>query len=341
MISKLLLRLDASNMIGLGHLVRTMALVEQLKQINQNLVVDLATVDWQPRLNNSSNAIINHRINLASCHDIKTIIQHNQQWDVLIVDHYQLSAVWEKQLRSFCKMIVVIDDLANRSHDCDLLVDQNLYSDNLRYRNLIPTDSKQLLGPNFALLRSEINQYKMNSPSEKNRVFLFLGGGDNTIALQKILIACRADFFRNYFFDIVITDAYTHEHIRSLCQGSNHFHLHVNPSSILSLMQKSSLAIGAGGSTTWERFYFGMACILLSTAPNQIEGSKYLAQIGAIVYLGNIDEIDIAAMSQKFECIFKDQKRLSTMRRLCKTLVDGQGTSRVAGEIMNVYESKN
>jgi len=85
--------------------------------------------------------------------------------DWLIVDHYALDVRWERSLRSRCRRLMVIDDLADRIHDCDLLLDQNLGREPRDYAGLVPDCSAILVGPRFALLRPEfaaLRDYSLN-----------------------------------------------------------------------------------------------------------------------------------------------------------------------------------
>ena len=70
--------------------------------------------------------------------------------DILIVDHYGIDYRWESRLRPFCNRIMVIDDLADRKHDCDFLLDQNLGKSFQDYHGLVARSAKQFFGPEFA-----------------------------------------------------------------------------------------------------------------------------------------------------------------------------------------------
>ncbi len=102
--------------------------------------------------------------------------------DWLIMDHYALDAEWERRLRPHVERLMVIDDLANRSHDCDLLLDQNLVPENhARYRNLVPSTCRLLLGPRYALLGPEYRVWRRSlrpREGQVGRVLVFLGGSD-------------------------------------------------------------------------------------------------------------------------------------------------------------------
>ena len=81
--------------------------------------------------------------------------------DWIVVDHYGLDYRWERSLRTLAEHVFVIDDLANRRHDCDVLLDQNFNSPlHSRYAQLLPTGAKCLLGTSYALLGAAFRDRK-------------------------------------------------------------------------------------------------------------------------------------------------------------------------------------
>ena len=131
--------------------------------------------------------------------------------DWLIVDHYALDASWEAQLREHVGNIMVIDDLANRNHDCDLLLDQNLIAnEQSRYDGLLPKACARLIGPRYALLQNEYAELHPRTPPRRgviNRVLIYFGGADvnniTGLALSAFLSLNRKDIF----VDVVVNSS--------------------------------------------------------------------------------------------------------------------------------------
>ena len=207
-INKIIIRTDASLKIGSGHVMRCLTLADALRDLG-------AEVQFicQKHLGNlieliRSNNFIVHELPVSVNNYFRAVSENNskhepENWldtshqqdvvetinviqeihpDWLIVDHYSLGQIWETKLRPYVRKIMVIDDLANRPHDCDLLLDQNYVKDGpMRYEGLVPQSCTKLLGLQHVLLRSEFTDYKKQLPPKScnvQRIFLFFGGSD-------------------------------------------------------------------------------------------------------------------------------------------------------------------
>ena len=199
---KIAFRVDASSQIGTGHFMRCLTLADALKQrdaqirfISRHLPEHLRdmlaakALQFMP-LNSSSIESISddlaqsHWLGTSQHVDAQDTIQalSDQTWDWLVVDHYALDARWESVLRQTAKKTLVIDDIADRQHDCDVLLDQNFYADmQTRYTGKVPEHCQLLLGPRYALLREEFRQLREQITPRTGpvkRVLVFFGGVD-------------------------------------------------------------------------------------------------------------------------------------------------------------------
>lgn len=205
--------------------------------------------------------------------------------DWLVVDHYGIDKAWEQQLRPVVKQIFVIDDLANRPHDCDVLLDQNYTHRWDRYEGLVPQHCCQLLGPEYALLRPEFIaareklEKEGRPPFDPRKVLVFFGGMDpqnyTTQALQ--ILREIGDFAP----EVVIGTANPHRadveaQMRYFPDGQ----LHIQTDQMAEIMLRCSWYLGAGGSITWERMCLGLTGIVIPTAENQVEFSQALDHDG-------------------------------------------------------------
>ncbi|MEX6780098.1 UDP-2,4-diacetamido-2,4,6-trideoxy-beta-L-altropyranose hydrolase, partial [Limnospira fusiformis] len=210
---KVIFRVDSSAQIGSGHLIRCRTLAEELRRRGAevrficrehrgNLIHLLSQAAFPvtvlpPPPQSSGEMEENYQAWLgvsAETDAQETLLAlGGESADWLVVDHYGLDAVWERQLRPQVKQILVIDDLANRPHDCDVLLDQN-YSQlgEQRYQGWVPHSCRLLLGPRYGLLRPEYPLYRQAlSPhrGQVRRVLVFFGGTDSQNMTGKALEA--------------------------------------------------------------------------------------------------------------------------------------------------------
>lgn len=251
-------------------------------------------------------------------------------YDLLIIDHYQLAAEYETPLRPHCSHIMVIDDLANRQHDCDILLDQNLLPNaELRYQGYVPAHCQQLLGPKYALLRDEFYQASPH-PTEKNHLLVFFGGADADNLTSQTLLALQQLKFSACPVDIVIgANNPAKAQVTKLCQQLPTVKLHVQCNYMAKLMQQAQLMIGAGGSTHWERCYSGLPALVVTVAENQRATTRYLAELGACVWLGDTPDITSALLVKEISAYLAQPEQLNTMTRQAKNIIPAQAGTRL------------
>jgi len=209
-----------------------------------------------------------------------------QNWDWLIVDHYALDSRWESMLRQSANKILAIDDIADRQHDCDTLLDQNLYADmEARYVGKVPAHCQQLLGPRYALLRNEFKKLHeqvkpRNGPVR--RMLIFFGGIDADNHTGQTIEALSKIEIPEIHVDVVIGAQHpARTEIETTCTRHG-FVCHVQTDKMAELMAAADLAIGAGGITTWERCCVGLPTLVLCTADNQQRQVADAAQRGLL-----------------------------------------------------------
>jgi UDP-2,4-diacetamido-2,4,6-trideoxy-beta-L-altropyranose hydrolase len=255
------------------------------------------------------------------------------------VDHYALDAEWETAMRVCAKQVMAIDDLADRKHDCDVLLDQNYYSDlESRYTNLVPKHCKQLLGPKYALLRQEFapaRRERKIRDGKVERIFLFFGGSDLANETGKAIRAIRSLGRESLAVDVVVGEANPHyAEVASLCAELPGVTLYRQVGNIAELMASADLAIGAGGSTTWERCALGLPSIVVSLAENQVAIAEGVHQMGAQIYLGASGEVTPVVIADQIEQLLRNPQMLVSMSEKAQQLVDPDGARRVCDVLM-------
>lgn len=350
-------RADASIEIGTGHIMRCLALADALRKRGVQCCFIFRTHQGHLR-----DYIAQHEhevIELSAtegCFDAPTYPAHAawlgvdwsidakqtrhalgaQPADWLVVDHYALDRQWEQALKSHCKRLMVIDDLADRQHDCDLLLDQNLGRVAQDYRSLLALETPMLIGPKYALLRPEFAQWRARSLQRRGAqaklrsLLITMGGVDKDNATGKVLEALK---YCALHHDVMITvvvgphgpwidkvklQAAQLPWATRVLSGVNN---------MAQLMTQSDLAIGAAGSTSWERCCLGLPTIQVVLAVNQEAIATALDNAGAAVVI-DVDDL-FCALPQLLGEMAKGT-RLHAMSSFAGEVTNGTGSNTVA-----------
>ncbi len=263
------------------------------------------------------------------------------QPDWIIVDHYALDARWESLLRASCRRLMVIDDLADREHDCDLLLDQNLGRLTVDYQELVPQHCKLLIGPEHALLRPEFAMLRVSSLHRREvvtlrHVLVAMGGVDQHDATGRILDALRQCRLPDDCRISVIMGSRAPwlERVRELAADMPWpTEVQVNVSDVAQRMADCDLAIGAAGGTAWERCCLGVPTIMVVLADNQWGGARALQVTGAAELLGDADAIPLLP---GVLVRLLTEGGLQRMVQMAADVTDGQGTCRVRDSLFRL-----
>lgn len=260
--------------------------------------------------------------------------------DWLIVDHYALDERWERQLRSGCNKLMVIDDLADRKHSCDVLLDQNLGRDVSDYAELVPEGCAVLVGANYALLRPEfaaLREYSLRRRSllQVKQLLVTMGGVDKGDMTSQVLEALRKCKLPGDFHICVVLGggAPWLNRVRSISERMPWAtEVLVNVSDMAKLMAESDLAIGAAGSTSWERCCLGLPTILVVLAENQRRIGESLVESGAAVMLHA--ETLSGSICAAVEGLLSQRAQLAALTSNACDVSDGRGVNRVVSKLL-------
>lgn len=355
---KVVFRVDSSVEMGSGHLFRCLALADEIRKhgadilfvarnLNGNLgckVIDKGhRLAWlqQPAetaLGKGDSCGHTRWLNVSweiDAAQTLAALPPEQTVDWLIVDSYSLDARWEAKVRAAVKRIMVIDDLADRPHDADLLLDQNLYRDMaVRYQELIPSDCRALLGPRYALLRPEFSAARRSlrkRDGSVSRILVFFGSSDRTNETLKVLEGIRFLDRPDIAVDVILGMNNAHrEAVRSFAAAMGQVECHHNVNNMAELIARSDLFIGAAGITTWERCCLGLPSLVITVAQNQVQATKDLAAAGVIHFVGENDQIDHHHIRDALRHFLHHPGQLRNYSDKSLALVDGLGCARCA-----------
>jgi UDP-2,4-diacetamido-2,4,6-trideoxy-beta-L-altropyranose hydrolase len=357
-------RVDASLLIGSGHLMRCMSLADALKAqgaqchfisrahpghllelIRQRgfaitvLPAGLSISPTVPKAESDSSKDPAHASWLACDWQADaqqvcvTLDKLKPDW--LVVDHYALDQRWEITLRPHYQKLLVIDDLADRPHQCNLLLDQNLGRQPQDYANLVSAPCKVLVGPQYALLRPEFSALRAYSLQRREQpvlkqLLITMGGVDQSNATSQVLQSlkgCRLP--QDCRISVVMgPQAPWLSKVRAQAKDMPWpTKVLVNISDMAQRMADSDLAIGAAGSTSWERCCLGLPTLLVVLADNQRIGAQALQKAQAALLIGGVSDI---AMKLPFAInISLSPHRLQEMSALPAAITDGRGVDKV------------
>jgi len=353
-------RVDASLEIGTGHVMRCLTLAEALREngaevlfISRALPGDMIdrietrgfSIKRLPKPDGAATAAPPAHASWAGvswqrdAEETDTALKASAL-DWLVVDHYAFDERWEKAVRRNGMQIMVIDDLADRPHDCELLLDQNLGREPDDYQALVPDHCKLLIGPTYALLRPEFAQLREES-LERRRcprlkcLLITMGGMDKDNATSRVLDALR---------DCSLPDELTIE----VAMGGNApwleavqkkaasmpwpTHVRLDTPDMARRMVTADLGIGAAGSTSWERCCLGLPSLIIVVADNQASAAKALGKSGAAVVLQPGQEL--VQTLRELLLPSEMEARLKSLSLLAAELVNGTGAVRVARHLV-------
>lgn len=345
---RIAIRADAAHWIGFGHIARCATLADRLRDQGARVTFlsrDLPGHynDWLEqqgypvyRLPAPESPADDAWLGVSLAQDIddcRPYLESEASWDWLVVDHYGLGREWEHAARPFVRRILVIDDLADRHHDCDLLLDQNLQPAPGRYAGLVPPACRLLLGPRFALLRPEFAALHGATPTREGalrRLLIFMGGNDSARVTQKALAGLSQTGAENLAIDVVIGKGNPHrDEIAAQCAQLPQARLHVQTPTMACLMAAADLMLGAAGTTSWERCCLGLPALVASVAPNQRDNGRQTARQRVAVYLGDAETLGPTDLGAAIGRLADHPGLLRRMSARARALVDGRGALRV------------
>jgi UDP-2,4-diacetamido-2,4,6-trideoxy-beta-L-altropyranose hydrolase len=343
---KIVIRTDASIQIGSGHVMRCLTLADELKKrqasvffVCRDLPGNLTSLIEQKGYP-VFRIPITSDITFHKDSDVEQTIGFIKklgkvEW--LFADHYSIDWDWEIRIQPFVGRIFVIDDLANRRHACDLLLDQNLYHNmHARYQTLVPEGCHQLIGPTYALLREEFLMQRRRRKTirdDMKRILVCFGGSDPTNETQKALEALydvHAYTHIHMAVDVVVGASNPHcQQIDQMCRDMPGVRFYRQVNHMAELMGAADLMIGAGGITTWERCCLGVPSLIISVAENQEEIARQIDAAGLGIYLGRSSEVSEKDIAKQILHFFEYPEAFIQMGVKGSQLVDGNGVKRV------------
>jgi len=360
---KIVFRVDASVYIGTGHVMRCLTLADALQNRSFNVsficrehrgnliqyikdkgyhvfTLEAGVAESEQsglNISSSGDSELPHASWLGVTQEedadccASYLAKVNPDW--LIVDHYSIDYHWHDFLIGNFQKFMVIDDLADRKHKCNILLDQTYGREADDYQTLIPQDCRLLLGARFTLLRPEFLQWREYSIRRRkrpalNKILVTMGGVDSDNVTGQVLdVLMNCEFVKDLLICVVMGKAAPNiEKVRRIAEMMPFkTEVKVNVGNMAELMAEADLAIGAVGATTWERCALGLPAIMIIVADNQMFASITLAKANIGWIIQKPDEISEILG----ELVLESQAVLLEKSKSSIKITDGMGVVRV------------
>lgn len=261
------------------------------------------------------------------------------KWHVewIFVDHYAIDVNWEKRVANGGRKIAVIDDLADRKHYCQMLVDQNLHTYPLElYRPLTPANCELLIGPKYALLRPEFSQWQdQKRPFNRKAVtYLVAFSGTDGAKLTRLTLQVLAEVCGTADRICVVVNSHNIELlvIRNIC-AEKCYELHIDANNMAELMSGVDISIGAGGGMLWERAALGVPSVAIAVAENQKLQVSRASALGLVLGC-DFGDLSVDVLRKMLGRLRDDVTLRERMSKTCRATVDGRGAHRVTVRLL-------
>ena len=341
----ILFRVDASNIIGTGHVYRCLNMAELYKNNNiyfvtKNHLFNLSEkikekyTCFELELKNKDNVNLNIETWLgeSQINDVKKTIsvikKNNLYIEWLVIDHYGIDITWEKEIKNYVKNICVIDDYTNRKHDCNVLVNQQIeYNDIFKYKHILNNDCKILTGNDYLFFHEKYYSLNMNKKiNSLKKINIFMGGSDTHNITNTIIDICNDFNIKNnlnIIFDVLIGKSnINYEQLKSKLKNMKNFQLYYDLNFIGDLLLNADLAIGAPGTSSYERCLTQTPTLMVCLADNQKTVIQKFIDSGTVIYLGDLNSNYKEKLLFNLQYLNNNNEELCKMSNNCRKLID-------------------
>lgn len=353
-----LFRTDASRTIGIGHVMRCITLAAALQEKGVSCVFACRPFDGNlirlieesgfvtvcmtpPRIKDVDSRNYESWLGTdyeSDAEETNTILASiKPEW--VIVDHYGIDERWENIVKQACNHIFVIDDLANRRHACNSILDSSFARDPQDYLGLVDINTPVYAGPTFCILRSEFSQMRIKMERRnyrrplKNILVTFGGAEVGGVIIKTLEDLERVDVYNDLSIVVILGPIYNYyETISKMAANSRHnVTIKQSVSNMSEYLMWADLCIGAVGGSTWERCCLGCPSIVTIIAENQRDGARKLEEAGILLTYSTNNRGELAEKISRMDANMRERLSINGLN-----LVDGLGTHRVLNKLSEI-----
>jgi UDP-2,4-diacetamido-2,4,6-trideoxy-beta-L-altropyranose hydrolase len=332
---------DSGEDIGGGHLLRCLTLAQALAE--QGAVCAFAAKPSAIRVLDVFGAGV-ERLPVADL-DPPTLAEETARaadaWgaQAVVVDHYGLDERQQRVLQGQDRRVAVIDDLADRAHDCSLLIDPSLGRAAEDYAGLAP-GARVLAGPGYALLRPEYVRARPDAlarrrPEDPPRRLLISLGLTDFRGVTGRALNLIDPLLGELEVDVALgSSGASLIWLRRLAERNANVRLHVDTRQMAELIAAADIGLGAGGASSWERAVLGLPSVSLILTSNQDAMAREMERQGAALAVDARAASFARELPAAFERLLGDGALRSQLSRASAALCDGLGAGRAATAIL-------
>lgn len=334
-------RVDATKNIGLGHLMRCYALAEELIK-KKHKCYFISNIDCEKiveKITKSKIILEKRSTSPNSNQDLDYLIDFSRNNDIdwIVTDHYEINSEYIKTIKDNGFNVLSIDDTAQTYYVSDIVVNQNIGSEKLKFYS--DKNTRFLLGPKYVMIRDELlKREKKRYPDDVKKILVTLGGMAYDALTIKILRLLKEIIDDSVQIIVVIGPL---NRVRSDLKSEmnklidSKFRFVFSPRTMLDLYLKSDIAISAGGSSCYELAYFGIPNIIITVADNQLNIAKELDKKNVSIYLGKKEDFSSNKIKENVLKLINDNSLRKNMAENGRKLVDGKGKQRIIEVMYN------
>ena len=363
---KVLFRCDGSTAMGLGHILRCISLAKNLLKQNVQCMFVLRTHEkrsyYEPIMGSIATVFLDSEVtpvpdNMNNPKAIKetwlgvseekelndlTSIMLDYRPNILVIDHYAYNNFLTSALNIFAPLAVV-DDLNNRTIQCDIIINHNLGFEKDHYKNCYNKNGdvpKLLLGPEYCMIESNFSAVETSrtfDKEEKLKLLVTFGALDHnnmSLSVLNVIAKSKLSALLNVSVMLHANAPYRNELEKWSSEALPGLKFYWSPEDIPRLYKNSSLALGAGGTSAWERCASGLPSLMIPAADNQAKIIDFISKAGGgtqVSLTRGKNDYFLDALKE----IIKNRFLLNQMSYKARRIVDGHGIDRISSELLN------
>jgi UDP-2,4-diacetamido-2,4,6-trideoxy-beta-L-altropyranose hydrolase len=334
----LLIRADAGEEIGIGHVMRCVALAQAWRDAGGRVAFALAAgaKELGPRLRAEGADVLQVSAEPGTVEDAAQTVElcrrYKAQW--LVLDGYHFSQEYRESVKVGTTRLLLVDDHGKSApYQCDVVLNPNPYASDAFYASR-SDQTCFLVGRHYALLRREFLDFPRQGPSTPTtarRILLTFGGSDQDNVTLCVLQALEE--ISDPCLEITVVIGASNPHMESLtkatAKSSHAARLLANVDNMPEIISHADLAISAGGVTCCELAFMGVPMFLITLARNHEESVEAWGRAKAAWAGGWFDVLERKSLAESLRRLIGDSELRREFVENAARVIDGKGAQRV------------